>query len=42
MAPIPRVGTGPLPTGQTTIVPTAGGALGVAHPPPPRHGPKPI
>jgi hypothetical protein len=41
MAPLPRVGTGPLLIGQTTIFPTASGALGVARPPPPRPGPKP-
>jgi hypothetical protein len=36
MASLPRVCTGPLPTGQTTIIPTASGALGIARPPPPR------
>jgi hypothetical protein len=42
MAPIPRVGIGPLPKGQTTIFPTATGALSVVRPtPPPRTSPKP-
>jgi hypothetical protein len=42
MLPLPRVGVGPLSIGQTTLIPTASGALGVVRPPPPpRHGPKP-
>jgi hypothetical protein len=40
MAPLSRVATGPLPIGQTTIFPTASGALSVARPPPPRPSPK--
>jgi len=41
MALIPCISTGLLPIGQATIIPTANGALSVAHPPHPRPGPKP-
>jgi hypothetical protein len=41
MPPLPRVGVGPLSIGQTTLIPTVGGALSVVRPPPPpRHSPK--
>jgi Tc5 transposase DNA-binding domain len=42
MAPLPPIPKGPLPAGQTTIISTNNGDLGIARPPPPpRPGPIP-